>query len=351
MRYLFQDKGLRGNELLKRFPKYSKATIYRHAKGPIDEVTTFDKRKHNKGRPRKLSIREERNIIRHLRICRTTVGSFSASRLRAMAGISPDVSPWCIRRTLNRHGYRYLHSRKKGLMTRKDVVRRYRFACKIRKLLPINFWERGISFYFDGTSFVHKTNPFDQARATQSMAWRRKSEGLALNCTTKGKKAGVEGRTAHFFVAIAYGKGVVSCDQYFHRLKGENFADYVRLRFPQIFLDSANPTAKRFLPDGDPVQNSAAARRAFEEVGAVTFAIPPRSPDLNPIENLFHLVSKQLREDAIDKQITSENFEQFSERVKRTMTNLSKITIDRIIESMNNPVAMIIEKRGQRLKY
>ncbi len=34
MRYLFQDKGLRGDELLKRFPKYSKATIYRHAKLP-----------------------------------------------------------------------------------------------------------------------------------------------------------------------------------------------------------------------------------------------------------------------------------------------------------------------------
>ena len=156
------------------------------------------------------------------------------------------------------------------------------------------------------------------------MAWRRKCEGLALNCTTKGKKAGVEGRTAHFFVSIAYGKGVVSCDQYFHRFKGEDFAEYVRLHFPQIFLDSANPTAKRFLQDGDPVQNSAAARRAFQEVGAVTFAIPPCSPDLNPIENLFHLVSKQLGQDAIDKQITSENFETFSERVKSTMMNLSK---------------------------
>ena len=91
MRYLFQDKGLRGNELLKRFPKYSKATIYRHAKLPINEVATFDKRKHNKGRPRKLSICDERNIIRHLRLCRTTIGYFSASRLRTMAGISPDV--------------------------------------------------------------------------------------------------------------------------------------------------------------------------------------------------------------------------------------------------------------------
>ena len=118
MRYLFQDKGLRGNELLKRFPKYSKATIYRHAKLPINDVATFDKGKHNKGRPTKLiSIRDERNIIRHLRLCRTTIGYFSASRLRTMAGISPDVSPWCIRRILNRHGYQNLHSRKKGLKT------------------------------------------------------------------------------------------------------------------------------------------------------------------------------------------------------------------------------------------
>ena len=148
--------------LFKRFLKYSKATIYRHAKLPIHEVATFDKHKHNKGRPRKLSIHDERNI-RHLHLCRTTIGSFSASRLRTMAGISPDVSPWCIRRTLNRCDYQYLHLHKKGLMTQKDVVPRYRFACKIGRLLPINFWERGISFYFDGTSFIHKTNPFDQA--------------------------------------------------------------------------------------------------------------------------------------------------------------------------------------------
>ena len=30
LRYLYQDKGLRGKELLKRYPQYSKATIYSH---------------------------------------------------------------------------------------------------------------------------------------------------------------------------------------------------------------------------------------------------------------------------------------------------------------------------------
>ena len=198
---------------------------------------------------------------------------------------------------------------------------------------------------------MHKTNPLDQARATKTMAWRKRGEGLALNCTSKGKKAGVEGKTAHFFVSIAHGKGVISCHQYFERLTGETFAEYVRHHFPAIFENSANPTGKRFVQDGDPSQNSAAARRAFSQVGAFTFSIPPRSPDLNPIENLFHLVSKQLQKDALDMQITRETFAQFSDRVKKTMLNFPKHIIDNIIKSMNKRLAMIVKKRGESLKY
>jgi hypothetical protein len=81
------------------------------------------------------------------------------------------------------------------------------------------------------------------------------------------------------------------------------------------------------------------------------FSIPARSPDLNPIENLFHLVSRQLTKDAIDMEITSENFGQFSARVKNTMRNFPISTIDNIIMSMGKRVTRIIKKRGERLKY
>ena len=107
----------------------------------------------------------------------------------------------------------------------------------------------------------------------------------------------------------------------------------------------------RFLQDGDPVQNSALAKRAFKDVGALVFSIPPRSPDLNPIENLFHLVSKQLEKDTLEMEISYEDFGQFSKRVKDTSMNFPKNTIDKIIESMNKRVVTIIENRGQRLKY
>ena len=38
---------------------------------------------------------------------------------------------------------------------------------------------------------------------------------------------------------------------------------------------------------------------AMSEVNANLLSIPPRSPDINPIENLFYLVRKELDEQVI----------------------------------------------------
>ena len=46
--------------------------------------------------------------------------------------------------------------------------------------------------YLDGKGFVYKCNPIGQARAPKARAWRKKGEGLDLNCTAKGKKEGVQ---------------------------------------------------------------------------------------------------------------------------------------------------------------
>ena len=81
-----------------------------------------------------------------------------------------------------------------------------------------------------------------------------------------------------------------------------------------------------FLHNGDPGQNSADARKSMHACNAVCLTIPPRSPDLNPIENLFHLVAKQLSEDATKRKIEHETYEQFSRRVIHTIKSYSKRT-------------------------
>ena len=156
---------------------------------------------------------------------------------------------------------------------------------------------------------------------------------------------------ANFTVSIAYNKGVVACQQYKGRINGELFAAIVKENFPTWMKHSANPTGKRFLQDGDSSQNSAAAMEAWTELGCTKQDIPARSPDLNPIENMFNEMRRELKEEALSKNITYETFEKFSARVKRTMESYPADKIDKTIDSMDKRINLVIENKGYRTKY
>ena len=88
----------------------------------------------------------------------------------------------------------------------------------------------------------------------------------------------------------------------------------------------------RFLQDDDPIQNSVVGQKAIGNIGALLFRILARSPDLNPIENIFKIVSAKLKRDALRKQITHETFKQFSRRVEKSLRNINPKTLDLTIE-------------------
>ena len=187
----------------------------------------------------------------------------------------------------------------------------------------------------------------DQARAPAALAWRKRSEGLRV--TMKGQKEGCV--NANFMVGISYNKGVVLCQQYLGRITGKKFAKIIDRDIPAALENSIAPQAKRILQDGCPRQNSKLAKAAFDRVNAKVFRIPPRSPDLNPIENWFHIIKKRLRQQALDRNIVKESFKEFSDRVKDTMMNAPADEIDRIIDSMPKRIEDILKSGGYRSKY
>ena len=81
---------------------------------------TIDKRKHNHGRPKKISPRDKRLIFCQIPILREESGSFTTKRLRVSAGVRKDVSDQTVKRVLRGAGYRFLHSRKNGLLKKDD---------------------------------------------------------------------------------------------------------------------------------------------------------------------------------------------------------------------------------------
>ena len=317
-------------------------------KKPINEVNTD--RKKSPGRPPKVTPRDRRRITAAVEKLYDTAGNFSGTDIRNEAGMD-HLAPRTVRRVLNQEGYRFRQCRKKGILTREDLKKRLVFAKRCRKFLPRDFWKTGISFYLDGVSFVYKTNPCQSAKTTRTRTWIKKGEALKRQVTAKGRKEGVNGRVVHFICAISYGLGVIECYQYHGRLNGEKFRDYINSRFPDMFARSANPQGKLFLQDGDPAQNSSLSRDAMDSVGCRLFKIPPRSPDLNPIENVFHNIRRALEKEAIHQNLTYESYNQFCRRVRDKLLNYSPEIINRTIESMPKRIKLVIKHKGIRTKY
>ena len=280
------------------------------------------------GKTRKLDERDKRLIKSTILNLHATTGPLTSTRVQLESGLQ-HVSNRTVRRYMNELGYHYCRSKKNELMTETDKKLRVGLCRKIyRHKLGVEFWRSGISFYFDGTGFSYKKNPLDQALAPGARGWRMRSEELTVGCTATGNKE--RNQQAHFMVAIAYGKDAIMCTQYKGRINGPKFADMVLEDFPSAFEQSANAVTKRFFQDGDPRQNSAVARRALNEIGAIIFEIPPRNPDLNPIENFIHLINMELKKDTISRHIQSESFEQFSERVRKIIMEFPSEKIDKI---------------------
>ena len=105
------------------------------------------------------------------------------------------------------------------------------------------------------------------------------------------------------------------------------------------------------MQDNDPSQNSASARTAWRRLGAKLVPLPPRSGDIHFIENIFHFAKMALEKDALDRNITHETFQEFSERVATTFHSLDTALIDRTIESMDHRIELLIENKGQRTRY
>lgn len=81
------------------------ATIYRIRKSGLSLLKSI-KKKGGPGRPRKISVRMERQIIRQVKILRKENPNFCSGRLFEACGIDvKNVSNRTVRRRLNEHGY------------------------------------------------------------------------------------------------------------------------------------------------------------------------------------------------------------------------------------------------------
>lgn len=88
--------------------------------------------------------------------------------------------------------------------------------------------------------------------------WRKRDEGLSLNCNAKGLHAGTGGESS----TRDCGYQSRSLREPYTHINGIFFSSFIRCNFKRLFQKSGK-SSKLFLQDGDPSQNTEALNVRF----------------------------------------------------------------------------------------
>jgi transposase len=286
------------------------------------------------GRPRKLTARDRRQLVRNVTSGRKDSASGIASQFFEESGIV--ISSDTVRRALRDEGMTAVVKKKKPLLLKKHRIARMEFARKYEHWL-IADWERVLfsdetkinRFGSDGNRWVWIKNSTQITdRDVQGtvkfgggsiMIW-----GCMMACGV-GHACRIDGRMdSELYVKILAGEMLQSLD--FH---DKSKAEIV------------------FMQDNDPKHKSRLAMEWLQSQGIELLDWPPQSPDLNPIEHLWSFLKRRLG--SHDGHPSS--MHELWVRIEREWECIAPIFCANLINSMPRRIAAIIKARGGYTDY
>ena len=115
---------------------------------------------------------------------------------------------------------------------------------------------------------------------------------------------------------------------------------------PFIHAKFPSPAAHRFMQDNDPKHTSRAAQQFFATHDINWWRTPPESPDLNPIENLWHEMKDYLR-----REIKPQSKEELIDGIELFWDTVDVFKCCRYIDHLKKVVPRVIEVNGEPTGY
>ena len=140
----------------------------------------------------------------------------------------------------------------------------------------------------------------------------------------------------------------------YEKVNGLWFVQFAQRTLQKVLMDCAlinNKEKFLFVMDNNPSKRGAAVKDTLNKIVADLVEMPPRSPDLNPIENICHNIKNSLIERVLRQRIIREDFQSFKQKVLDTLLQYDISVIDHTIETMNNRLQSIVKNGGYRTKY
>lgn len=312
------------------------AEIVKVNKSTVHEIITrfkktgFIDKKGRSGRPRKFNDREERWIVRKMKIN----PKLSAVKLRAQAEkrFGKVTSVETIRNILRKNNFHGRVPRKKPYISKQNRQKRLRFAiAHINR--SYDFWKTVIFadeskyniFGSDGSNFV----------------WRQPNTELNLKnlkCTVKhgGGSQLVWGCMSAAGVGnLKFINGKYDKYQHLTVLK-ENLLQSARKMQMEHFC---------YYEDNDPKHNSYVCRLWRLYNCPKVIDTPAQSPDLNPIEHLWEHLKRKIQNCEISSLIT------LRKALKEEWATISPQFCEKLVKSMPSRLREVIKNRGGPTRY
>ena len=263
--------------------------------------------------------------------------------------IGKKVAPRNLIRRLAEQGYVPEKKQSKSDLGKAGQAKRIKF-CKIHEGKDANQWKshcQAVGDFKEFTYYPRELQPtFKKLRASWTYMNKREKKlpafqrpkrwfkGAQWKKTKKIKVFGLTTSTGkQLCFEVPFGKG---------KYDGHKFAAHVRKRIgPFLQRSFPNKTSFNILLDGEKVQHTPEAKRAFKEFGITTLKKwPANSPEFNPQEHVWSRAEPELR-------LLETGYDEFESWKKKVLVAVKKYTgANKLVGSMARRVKECLARKG-----
>ncbi|CAK9820308.1 Transposable element Tcb1 transposase [Anthophora plagiata] len=280
-----------------------------------------------RGRTRSTNWRDDAMIIRMVKKDpRTTVRNLRESLILS-------ISDRTVRRRLREADLQSRFASKRPLINNRNKKKRLEFAKKYANQ-PVEFWKRVL--WTDESKF-------ELLGLKQRLrVWRKTGEELEDRHLQKTvKHGGGNIMVWGCFSWEAVGQlikidGIMTADTYIDILRENLEVSLTQLGLENSFI---------LQQDNDPKHTAKKTKKFFTSNHIKLLDWPPQSPDLNPIENLWSILDRNVNKTGV----TNKN--NYFHALQRSWESLDPNHLHNLVESMPRRLAAVIKAKGGHTKY
>lgn len=277
------------------------------------------------GRPKKLTGRDERVIMRKLKKDSFVTARQVQTEFNAWS-CDKTVCEKTVRRLFKKKGQHGRSAAKKILLNAKTRIARLAW-CRQKKHLSLDDW----------SSFVFSDECRFKLRSDGRVwVWREKGQRYSPK---KIVSLSNDRRSVHLWGAISY-NGTLSLLKAPERAKSR---DYIKL-METAGIQNLRSVGLTFIDDNAPIHRSREVTNWKEENGVSILEWPAHSPELNPIENVWAYIKRQL-------QCMKVRFEDLERTIYEIWSQIPTSYIRKLYRSMPNRVSQCCRNKGLPIKY